>query len=159
MKFINYPNVLIIKQKVNNLDNTFSFKEILQKVGTDNDIPAKISKTAKTPELHFPRIFSIILLRHETLPKKLKLADTTPIFKIKSALNKGNYRSVSVLPVVSKTFKRSLQKQMNCYVKEFLSPYLCGYGKSFSNQEALVSIIKKLVLIIKVSKWNINEFV
>lgn len=72
-----------------------------------------MSKTAKTPELRFPKIFSIILLLRETLPKKLKLPDITPIFKKKTPLNKGNYKSVSFLPVVSKTFKRSLQKQMN----------------------------------------------
>ena len=41
--------------------------------------------------------------------------------------NEENYRPVSVLPVVFKIFERLLQKHINCYIEEFLSPYFCGY--------------------------------
>ena len=35
-----------------------------------------------------------------------------------------------------------MQKQINCYVNNFLSPYLFGYQKGFSTQLALLSMIE-----------------
>ena len=37
-----------------------------------------------------------------------------------------------------------MQKQINDYINNFLSPYLCGYRKCFSTQIALLYIIEKL---------------
>ena len=65
-------------------------------------------------------------------PDKLWVADVSPIFKKDDPQKSKNYRPVSVLPVVSKIFKRLLHKQMSLHVKEYLLPYLCGYGKRFS---------------------------
>ena len=53
------------------------------------------------------------------------------------------YRLVSVLPPVSKIFERLKQKQINENIKNKLSPYLCGYRKSFSKQYALLSLIER----------------
>ena len=50
---------------------------------------------------------------------------------------------MSVLPCVPKVFERIIQKQFQSFIDEFLSPYLCGYGKSFNIQYALLSLIKK----------------
>ena len=36
-----------------------------------------------------------------------------------------------------------MQKQINGYINNFLSPYLCGYRKSFSTQLALLSLTEK----------------
>ena len=36
-----------------------------------------------------------------------------------------------------------MQKQINDYISNFLSPYLRGYRKGFSTQLALLSLIKK----------------
>ena len=35
----------------------------------------------------------------------------------------------SILPVVPKIYERIIQKQRITFVNEYLSPYLCGYGK------------------------------
>ena len=48
-----------------------------------------------------------------------------------------------MLPVVSKIFERIMHKEMNLYVDNFLSPYLYGYRKGFSTQQALLSLIEK----------------
>ena len=74
---------------------------------------------------------------------KLKLADITPIFKKTNPLEKENYKSVSVLPAVSKIFKRIVQKQVTPLTEKLLSPYLCGCSKGFSTQQALISLIKR----------------
>ena len=60
-------------------------------------------------------------------PNKLKRADITPVYKKKDSTLVENYRSVSVLPSVSKFFERMIQKQFSNYVDDFPSPYLCGY--------------------------------
>ena len=36
-----------------------------------------------------------------------------------------------------------MQRQINNYIKNHLSPYLCGYRKGCNNQQALVSLIEK----------------
>lgn len=65
MKFRNHLSVILIKEKVNNFDNTISFKEIEtndvnknicswnpKKAGTDNDINEKIFKSCKHCVFH-----------------------------------------------------------------------------------------------------------
>ena len=60
-------------------------------------------------------------------PEYLKFAGVKPVFKKKVTLDNTNYKPVSVLPPVSKIFERLVQKQINEYMKNKLSPYLCGY--------------------------------
>ena len=40
-------------------------------------------------------------------------------------LHKTNYRPISVLQTVSKLYEKLLQQQLNDYIKEHLSFYLC----------------------------------
>ena len=47
------------------------------------------------------------------------------------------------LPSISKFFENLIQKQINGYINNFLSPYLCGYRKGFSTQLALLSLTEK----------------
>ena len=75
------------------------------------------------------------------LPDKLKLAAITPVFKKNNPLEKENCRSVSVLPVASKIFERIMQKQVTHFTEKRLSPYLYGYRKAFSIQQALTIML------------------
>ena len=72
---------------------------------------------------------------------RLKLADITPVFKKKHYLNKEIYRSVSILPVVSKIFEGLMQKQATFFTERL--SYLCGYTKGFCTQQALTPLIEK----------------
>ena len=76
-------------------------------------------------------------------PNKLKVADLGPTFKKGGPQKSKNYRPVSVLPVVSEVFEKLLHKQMSLHVEEYLSPYLCGYRKGFSTQQALLSLLER----------------
>ena len=98
----------------------------------------KISSEASADALH--NLFNDMLTGN--FPDDLKLADITPVFKRKDSLHKVNYRSVSVLPSISKVFKKLMQKQMSGYISNYLSPNLCGYRKDFSSQRALLSLIE-----------------
>ena len=73
----------------------------------------------------------------------MKLADITPVFKKKDPMNKTNYHPVSVLPIVSKVFENIMQKQMNGFISNYLSPHLCGYRKGYKMQQALLALIEK----------------
>ena len=73
----------------------------------------------------------------------LKCADVTPVHKAEETTDKRNYRNVSLLPVVSKIFERIMERQIFDYVETFLSPFLCGYRKGYSAQQALLSMLEK----------------
>ena len=72
----------------------------------------------------------------------MKLTDITPVFKKKDPLNKTNYRSVSVLPIVSKFFE-NMQKQVNGFISNLLLPCFCGYRKCYNTQQAPFALIEK----------------
>ena len=76
-------------------------------------------------------------------PENLKLANITPVFKKEDKNLAKNYRSVSVLPTLSKIFEKIMQKQVINHVNTFLSPCLCGYRKGFSTQYTLLSLLEK----------------
>ena len=144
MTFQLHPSILLIKSKMNTSDS-FAFTEIetdavdkeihslnSKKSVTQNDIPAKVLKkciSSTAPVLQ--KLFNNIL-RTGNFPDKLKLTYITPVFKKNKPLEKENYMPVSVLPVVSKIFERIMQKQITLFTEKPLSPYLCGYRKSFS---------------------------
>ena len=75
---------------------------------------------------------------HSVFPDPLKLADTTPIHKRGGTTITDNYRSVTILPSVSKIFERDMEEQILSYMEKFLSPFLCGFRKGFSTQHCIM---------------------
>ena len=71
------------------------------------------------------------------------MASITPAHKKLSTTDKGNYRPISVLPSFSKIFEKLLYEQLSDFVKDKLSPFLCGFRKQHSTQHALIRIIEK----------------
>ena len=45
---------------------------------------------------------------------------------------------IGVLLSVSKIFERILHRLVSSYVDQFVSTFMCGYGKDFSTQQALL---------------------
>ena len=83
------------------------------------------------------------IITQQSFPNNLKLADVTTVFKKEDASLLKNFRPVSVLPVVSKIYKRIMQNQILEYIDKHLSPHLCGYKKGYSTQMALISMLEK----------------
>ena len=75
-------------------------------------------------------------------PLIMKLADITPCFKKEGNNNKENDRPISILSAFSKIFERILSEQMIGYVNEKFSPYLCGFRKGYSTQQALLRLLE-----------------
>ena len=124
-----------IEKELSNLNvkKASTFKNITPKV-----LKASIESCSEV----LTKLFNNTILT-SNFPDKLKVADVSPIFKKVDPQKSKNYRPVSVLPVVSKVFERLLYKQMSLHVEEYLSPYLCGYRKGFSTQQALLSLLER----------------
>ena len=66
------------------------------------------------------------------------------MFKKDDNTNKENYRPISILPVILKTFERLMFQQMSSFVDNVISPYLCGFRKGDSTQHALLILVNKI---------------
>ena len=58
------------------------------------------------------------------VPDNLKEAHVVQLHKKNSQLEAGNYRPVSILPVVSKFFERAIYQQLIDYFDNIFNPYL-----------------------------------
>ena len=76
-------------------------------------------------------------------PQLLKLADVTPVYKKSDPNLVLNYRPISVLPTMSKVFKRLMHHQVSEYIDKHLLPFLCGYRKGFNTQTAVLALLEK----------------
>ena len=74
----------------------------------------------------------------------LKMADLIPIFKKDDPFEKANYRSISLLPSISKVYEKLIYQQLNAFSENKLSPFLCGFRSRYSTQHTLLNLINKL---------------
>ena len=74
-------------------------------------------------------------------PVKLKEAQVlVPCYKKSYALDKSNYRPVSILPVVSIFFERAINDQLVFYFSKNFHPYLSAFCSGYECQTALLKI-------------------
>ena len=154
-KYKNHRSIILIKNKIT-VPELFVFTEAsvsdigkelsnlnTKKASTFRNITTKVLKASiESCSEVLTKLFSNTILTSD-FPDRLKVADVGPIFKKDDPQKSKNYRPVSVLPVVSKVFERILHKQMSLHVEEYLPPYLCGYRKGFSTQQALLCLIER----------------
>ena len=143
------------------IQSTFSFNEASlsntgkelrslnpNKAYTFKNIPSKILKESRECcsdilQKLFNNAFS-----NKEFPDELKLTDVTPMYKKDDPNKSKNYRPVSAFPVVSRVFEKIMQDQISQYINSFLTPYLGGYRKGFSTQQALLSLIEKWKIVL-----------
>ena len=75
-----------------------------------------------------------------TFPSSMKMADISPIYKKLDNLCKNNYRSVNLLPVLSKLFESIMAEQLTTYFEHILSPLLSAYRKGYSCQHVILRL-------------------
>ena len=83
------------------------------------------------------------IVNDQNWPVELGSANITPAHKKMSTTDKRNYRPISVLPSISKIFEKLLYEQLPDFMKDKLSPFLCGSRKQHSTQHALIRIVEK----------------
>ena len=109
---------------------------------TAGEIPVDILKNS---EFCFSELTKCIneAFNENKFPDTLKLSDIVPVFKKLDPTDKTNFRSVSVLPLLSKVFEKIMYDQLYEYAETFLNKLLCGFRKAHSTQHALFRLLQK----------------
>jgi hypothetical protein len=78
-------------------------------------------------------------LSTSTVPVDFKTARVVPLYKKGDRNSEGNYRPVSILPVISKKFERVVYNQLCDYldVKGLIYDFQSGFRRSYSTDSAL----------------------
>ena len=77
-----------------------------------------------------------------TFPTPFKFADVSPIFKSDDNMNKGNFRPVSILSILSKLFESVLNEQMLDHFREIFDALLSAYRRHYSCQTILLKFVE-----------------
>ena len=111
------------------------------------DIPIKVVKMGESFFAeHLSTVFNFCF-EQGVFPEYLKIAFISPIYKKDSKLFVGNYRPVSILPILSKIFEKVIVKR----VLKFLSDnkIICenqfGFQSGKSTELAVLDLHKKLI--------------
>ena len=115
----------------------------IKKASQTLDIPVKIVQENKDLISYFVYNNFNNALSSLQYPNGLKYADVTPVFKKDDKSDKSNYQPISILPNLSKVYKRIMQNQIYPYLNKIFSKYQCSFWKRFSAQHCLTAMIKK----------------
>ena len=103
--------------------------------GVDNLPPGLLKDSTK--EIAVPLTLSIST---STFPTNWKVARVTPIYKSGCANDEANYRSISVLPILSRILEKAVYNQLKEYLEEnnLLSQQQFGYRSRRSTETAAI---------------------
>ena len=73
----------------------------------------------------------------------LKLSDITPVFEKLDTSTEANYKTVSILPLVSKKFEKIMCNKLYEYIETFLSQLLCGILKAIYPIPTFTKTVKR----------------
>ena len=153
-KFENHPSIVTILNH-SDKNSIFSFKEVektkvikeiknldIKKGSLSSDIPTKmIKKFDDLFAVFITEDFNLCLNKGE-FPEILKMTEVTPIYKKANPFEKDNYRPISILSNISKTFERIMHNQINNFFINKLSKYQYGFKKGFGTQNSLLVMAK-----------------
>ena len=133
LKYRNHPSILAIRERKKEQIN-FCFKEVSteetqkeilnlnnKKASQNSDTPIKIIQ--ENSDIFGKVLYFFIndSIKSFTFPSCLKQADIKPIRKKGKEDKKINYRSVSILPVLSKIFERIMFIQMPAFFEDIFN--------------------------------------
>ena len=78
-----------------------------------------------------------------TYPNDLKRAEVSPLFKKDDCYDKGNYRPVSLLTIISKVVEGLLCDQMNAYFSNIISINLSAYRKLYCCENVILKCVER----------------
>ena len=155
----NLPDSNTIPQNyISQCDTSFEFSDILP---SDVHRILSMTKTSKatghdriSPKLLkycadiVPESLTIIFnksIEMGVFPDDFKVACVSPIHKSGSKSESSNYRPISVLTIISKTFEKLISKQLTVYLEsnKLLSEYQAEFRKKSSTQTSLLHITNK----------------
>ena len=134
---------------MSNSNCTFSFKfetqekfsKLIQNLNCNKatqqyDIPIKILEENSEIFLHILYHNFNNSLFSKVFPNSLKKADITPVFKKEEKFLKNNYRTVSILPGVSKIYEGCIYDQISDYFHPFFQDCNVDFEKDLMHNTA-----------------------
>ena len=152
-KHKSHPSIISITRQFGNSQNVFSFhcvkNDEVEKVLTTLDnkkapghdgLQAKFLKAAGCSIIGpLCDIFNTCIKRN-LFPAELKKADISPLFKKSDCMNKVNFRSVNILPILSKLYEKILGSQITDYFMDKMHMSVSAYRKGYSCQHVLIHL-------------------
>jgi len=152
-----HPSVSCIKERIKIDENeNFTFRfvserevaEVLNKLSTKkaagyDELPPKFIKNLRKILIKPMTLLVNRCILENEFPKSMKKSNITPLYKKKDKLNKDNYRSVNLLPVLSKILEKIIYNQIYDFIGPYLHRYLSGFRKRHSCQDVLISMIEE----------------
>ena len=116
-------------------------------IGLDNIPPSLLKDAAEIITNPLTRIINASLSQAK-IPADWKAAKVIPVYKAGKVNQIGNYRPISILPVISKLIKRAVQVQVVKHLREnnILSPFQFGFRKRHSTETASISLADTITL-------------
>ena len=96
------------------------------------EIPLKILKEC---DFSFTNCINETIKSNKFLDS-LKLSNIVPVHKKKGPTDKTNYKTVSILPLLSKVCEEVMYMQLCDYMDKFLNQLPCGFQKAHLTQHA-----------------------
>lgn len=96
-----------------------------------------------------------------TFPDSLKIAKVTPIYKSGNKSDPGNYRPISVLPVLSKIFEKVLYKRLKDHIDvlNLINDTQYGFRPKSNTLSATVDLVTNIKLNIDKKKIALGIFI
>ena len=158
-KYKNHPSIISIKKFMENSDSSFSFQHVPKdkitktikmldpkKVIQSNDIPTKLIKSFSGFFSDYIYINLNKCIKDGEYVEDFKKAEVRLLYKKDGRKEKSNYRPVSILSNVSKVYERCLYDQIYDFFENTFSKYQCKFRKGFNTQNALLSVVEKMLL-------------
>ena len=94
-------------------------------------------------------------------PDALKCGIVSPIFKSCNPTDKGNYRPITVLIIISKLFERCIYNRFLDFFTKFslISLHQYGFQKGISTETAIISLTEHIYNVINSKEIAVNIFI
>ena len=117
-----------------------------KKVLQSNDIPTKLIKSFSVFFSDYIYINLNKCIKDGEHIEDFKKVEVRPLYKKDGRKEKSNCRPVSIFSNVSKVYESCLYDQIYDFFENKFSKYQCRIRKGFNTQDALLSMVEKMIL-------------
>jgi len=140
------PNAFILADvPVDKVQKQLSSLNITKSVGCDGISARFLKEAAEVIAIPLTHIINLSL-KTGKVPRDFKTARVVPLYKKGDCNYEGNYRPVSILPIVSKVFERIVHDQLYQYLSSnsLVYDFQSGFRSKYSTDTALTYLGDKL---------------
>ena len=105
-----------------------------------DDIPASFIKVLKNDLAECLTVLVNKCISQSVFPSQMKLSNITPVHKKKDRLEKDNYRSINLLPIISKLLENAINDQIYEYMSNIFHTLLSGFRKKHGCKDILCKL-------------------